>query len=96
MSGFGLVLFCIAVGVTASGLAASLYRLLGFGTATRAGQIWRMIFLVVAGPNLLFGAALRGVRAKTWKPMGFWLATTAIGYWCLVLGLFVLDVALRL
>jgi hypothetical protein len=91
-----LVFFAIAAGFTASGITANLYRTLGFRAQTPAGRVFRSVVLVIAGPSVIFESAVRGFKARTWKPLAFWCTLAGLMYWSLALGLFVLDVGMRL
>jgi len=96
-----LLTFSIASGFTASAIVANIYRICraasshpsseGFGERTIRSAV-----LVFAGPCLLFDNAMRGFRGKTWHPVSFWLATAAVLYWSLALGLLVIEVAVHL
>jgi len=96
MHALWLLIFTIAVGFTASGIIANLYRVCGWNTDSFTGRAVRAAVLVVAGPSVLFATAMRGRLAKTWHPISFWLAVAAIFYWSLVLGLIVLEAAVAL
>jgi len=94
MQSLCLVLFSIAAGFTLSGIVANLYRVCGFKPETRNGAILRVIVLIVAGPTVIFEAAIRGRAKKEWTASFFWLVTAGLAYWSLALGLFVLEIAL--
>nr|TFG53248.1 MAG: hypothetical protein E4H34_03930 [Hyphomicrobiales bacterium] len=89
-------MFAIAAGFTASGIVASLYRLSGLSPDTQSGKIVRTAVLVVAGPSVIFGTALSGLRKKEWKPAWFWIVVAGLNYWSLGIGLLVLDIAISL
>jgi predicted permease len=93
MNGISLILFSVAAGFTASGIAASLYRLSGLNPETQSGKIIRTAVLVVAGPSVIFDSAVTGLLKKEWKPLMFWFVVLGIGYWCLGIGLLVIDIA---
>jgi hypothetical protein len=90
----------MAAGFVASGIAANVYRVIceqaGIKAESQTGKLSRMAVMVVAGPNVLFSTALRHVRAKEWKPVQFWVVTALVSYWSFALGLFVIDVAVRI
>jgi hypothetical protein len=96
MHGIWLALFAIVTGFTASGIVANLYRLSGVTGNTVNGRTVRMIVMVVAGPSVVFEHAMKGLMAKEWSPVIFWLVTGVMMYWSLAIGLFVLDVAMHL
>jgi len=100
VQGWQLFVFALAAGFTASGLAASLYRLacvqLRIRPESQAGKISRWMVMVVAGPNVLLSTAIKNMRARQWKPAQFWVITALVSYWSLALGLFVIDVAVHI
>ena len=96
MHALWLLLFAITAGFTASGIIANVYRLCGFKAENATGRVIQAVVLVVAGPNVLFEKAMRGLLLKEWKPITFWLVTAGILYWSLALGLIVLEVVSRL
>ncbi len=96
MKDIWLILFAIATGFTASGIMANLYRVLGFKAETRNERILRAVVLVIAGPCVLVENAVSGVLAKRWKYMQFWTAAAGAAYWSLAIGLFVLEMALKM
>jgi hypothetical protein len=95
MKDLWLIVFSIGAGFTLSGIVASLYRLSGADTDTGSGKAVRIGVMVLAGPAMLFESAVKGYIAKRWPPVFFWLASAAVAYWSLGLGLFVIDVALH-
>ena len=96
MHAFWLFTFAVTAGFTASGIIANIYRVCGFKAQNTAGRVFQAAVLVVAGPNVLFEKAMRGLRQKEWKPITFWLVSAGVFYWSLALGLLVLEVAIRL
>jgi len=96
MKDLWLIAFSVGAGFTASGIVASLYRLLGFDPQSSHGKYTRIAVMVVAGPCLLFESAMKGFLTKKWPPVFFWLATAGAAYWSLALGLFVIDLAIHI
>ena len=96
MHALWLLLFAITAGFTASGIIANVYRLCGFKAENVTGRVIQAVVLVVAGPNVLFEKAMRGLLLKEWKPITFWLVTAGVLYWSLALGLILLEVVSRL
>ena len=90
-----IVVFAVAFGFTASGIVASLYRLSGVAAETNQGKILRTAILVVAGPTVIFEAAVNALLAKEWSPIVFWFVIAGISYWSLGIGLFILDIVSR-
>jgi hypothetical protein len=96
MHAFWLFTFAVTAGFTASGIMANIYRVCGFKAENTAGRVFQAAVLVVAGPNVLFEKAMRGLLKKEWKPITFWLVSAGLFYWSLALGLLVLEIATRL
>ncbi len=94
MHSLWLLLFSITAGFTASAIAANLYRIC-VGSPRDGHMAVRAAVLVVAGPSVLFESAVKGLKARTWHPVSFWLATAGVLYWSLALGLLVLEVLLH-
>jgi hypothetical protein len=42
---------------------------------------------------VIFENAVRGLLTKEWTSFTFWLATVAVAYWSLALGLLVVELA---
>jgi hypothetical protein len=95
MHSLWIVMFAIASGFTASGIVASLYRISGVAAETSKEKLLRNVVLVVAGPTVIFEAAVNGLLKKEWSPVLFWLVVAGISYWSLGIGLFILDVVSR-
>ena len=96
MHGFFLFMFALTAGFTASGIIANIYRVCGFKAQNTTGRVFQAAVLVVAGPNVLFEKAMRGLLQKEWKPITFWLVSAGVFYWSLALGLLVLEIAVHL
>jgi hypothetical protein len=95
MHALWLILFSIAAGFTASGIIANLYRVSGFRASSTGGRIFHAAVFVFAGPNVLFGSAMRGRLQKKWQPLWFWFTTALVAYWSLALGFLVLELAIQ-
>ena len=101
MHSLWLLFFSVASGFTASAIVANIYRIC-HAARSRAKEeglgerTIRSAVLVFAGPSMLFDNAVKGFRGKTWHPVSFWLATAAVLYWSLALGLVVIEIAVRL
>jgi hypothetical protein len=96
MTNAWLILFAIATGFTASGIMANLYRLLGFKAESKNERMLRAAVMVIAGPCVLIENAVSGVMSKRWRLAYFWIGAAGAAYWSLAIGLFVLDVALKI
>lgn len=89
-----IAIFTITTGLTLSGIAANLYRLL-----VRDAQPRTLLYcaaMVFAGPSVLFENATRSYRGKECSRLGYALAVMLVSYWCFALGLGVLDIGLSL
>jgi len=92
LHGFLIVLFAIAIGFTASGITANLYRLIANKPESLRAKIVYAGVMVLAGPSVLFENAATSFRAKKCSGIAFWLAAAVAGYWSFALGLFVLNI----
>ena len=92
MHGLIIILFAIAIGFTASGITANIYRLIAKKPESLSARIVYAGVMVVAGPNVLFENAANSFKAKKCSGVAFWLAAAIAGYWSFVLGLFVLNI----
>jgi hypothetical protein len=91
-----VMLFSIAAGFTASGIAANLYRMVADKPQSNIGKTVYIAVMVVAGPSVLVGNAAKSFRAKGCSRYAFWLAAAVAGYWSFAIGLFVLSIGLAL
>jgi len=94
LHGVLVILFAIATGFTASGIAANLYRLVASKPETTRGKIVYAGVMVLAGPSVLFENAATSFRAKKCSSLAFWMAAAVACYWSFALGLFVLGLYL--
>jgi hypothetical protein len=92
LHGLIIVLFAIAIGFTASGLTANVYRLLAKKPESLKAKIVYAGVMVLAGPSVLFENAATSFRAKKCSGIAFWLAAAVSGYWSFALGLFMLNI----
>lgn len=91
MSDLWLIFFAIGAGFTASGIIATVYKIVGVDVRTGPGKAVRAGVMVFAGPAMLFEAAMRGFIDRRWPPLFFWLAAAGVAYWSLALGLLVIQ-----
>jgi hypothetical protein len=96
MNGFNLVLFAMTAGFTVSGIAANLYRLIAPKPRGSSFDTTRMMVMIVAGPSVLFEAAMRGLLSKQWGLVAFGLAASTVLYWSFAIGLLTVNIALYL
>jgi len=91
MHGLVIVLFAIAFGFTASGITASVYRLIAKKPESLTARIVYAGVMVVAGPTVLFENAATSFKAKKCSGIAFWLAVAIAGYWSFAVGLFLMN-----
>jgi hypothetical protein len=91
-----VIFFSIAAGFTASGIVASLYRLVADKPQSSIGKTVYITVMVVAGPSVLLANAAKSFRAKGCSAYALWLAAAIAGYWSFAIGLFVLNISLAL
>ena len=89
-----IALFAVASGLSASGIVANLYRILGRRPQTLTGQAGYVAVMIVAGPSVLFDRSIRHWRAKGCSPLALVIAVAISGYWSFAIGL--LMISLRL
>jgi len=96
MHEFMVFLFVIAAGMTASGLIASIYRLIAGEPKTTIGTAIYYVVMVVAGPSILAGNSTRSFRKKQCSTAAYAIALAVSGYWSFAMGTFLLALALSL
>jgi hypothetical protein len=82
--------------VTASAIAANLYRLSGFMPETTYGHFVRVCVLMFAGPSEMFESAVTARMSRDTSAVLFWLTISAVCYWSSVLGMVVYLAVKRL
>jgi hypothetical protein len=92
MNGFVLILFAVAAGFTASGIVASVYRLIAEPPESESARWIRNSVLVIAGPTVFFGVATRAYLKEELSAGLLLMAILALSYWSFAIGLFVLNV----
>jgi len=91
MHGFIVFLFAIAAGITASGLIASLYRLIASEPKTKTGTVLHYAVMVIAGPVILIGNSTKSYRKKQCSRIAYALAIALCGYWSFAMGVLILT-----
>jgi hypothetical protein len=89
-----IVLFAIASGLSASGIVANLYRILGRKPETLTARAGYFAVMTVAGPSVLFDKSIRHWRAKGCSSLALLIAVAVSGYWSFAIGLLVLSLRL--
>ena len=96
MKDLALLLFALAGGLTASGIAANLYRILARKPVSQPEKILYFTVMAVAGPSVLFNNATRSFRAKACSGAAYIFAIIVAGYWSFALGLAILSLTIKL
>ena len=91
MHGFIVFLFALAAGITASGLLASIYRLVAREPKTKFETVLHYAVMVIAGPVILIGNSTRSYRKKECSKIAYGLAVALSGYWSFAMGFFILS-----
>jgi hypothetical protein len=94
LRGILIILFAIAIGFTASGITANVYRLIAGKPESTGAKVVYAAVMIFAGPNVLFENAARSFRKKSCSSIAFWLAAAVAGYWSFALGLFMLSISI--
>ena len=81
------LLFALAGGLTLSGIAANLYRILARKPASRPETMVYYAVMAVAGPSVLFNNATKSFRTRACSTTAYVFAVAVTGYWSFALGL---------
>ncbi len=84
------LLFALAGGLTLSGIAANLYRILARKPASRPETMVYYAVMAVAGPSVLFNNATKSFRTRACSTTAYVFAVAVTGYWSFALGLAIL------
>ena len=90
------ILFALAGGLTLSGIAANIYRILARKPVSTAERMVYLAVMAVAGPSVLFNNATRSFRGKACSTAAYVFAVTIAGYWSLALGLLILSFYIKI
>ena len=91
-----LLLFALAGGLTLSGIAANIYRVLARKPISRPETVLYYAVMAVAGPSVLFNNATRSFRAKACSAAAYVFAIVIAAYWSFALGLVILSLTIKL
>ena len=91
-----ILLFALAGGLTLSGIAANLYRILARKPASRPETILYFAVMTVAGPSVLFHNATKSFRSQACSAAAYLFAAMVAGYWSFALGLVILSFCIPL
>ena len=89
-----VLLFAVTAGLTLSGIVANIYRILARKPEGRSGTALYYGVMVLAGASVLLENATRSYRKKDCSAPAYGFAVAIVGYWCFILGMIVLTVAL--
>ena len=89
-----VMLFALTGGLTLSGIIANTYRLIAGKPQSRGATILYYAVMVFAGASVLLENATRSYRKKDCSVSAYGFAVAIVGYWCFILGLGVLTVAI--
>jgi hypothetical protein len=85
-----LLFFALAGGLTVSGIAANLYRILAPQADSRNQKIVYYVVMAVAGPSVLLNNATKSFRSKDCTVSAYAFALILAAYWSFALGLGIL------
>jgi hypothetical protein len=85
------LLFAVAGGLTMSGIAANLYRILARKPVNRSETAIYFAVMTIAGPSVLFQNATRSFRNQACSKAAYLFAVLLAGYWSFALGLIILS-----
>jgi hypothetical protein len=93
MHKFGVFMFAIAAGMTASGIIASLYRMIAREPRTWVATCLHYAVMIVAGPVVLMGNSIKSFRDKQCSKAACALAIALGSYWSYIAGVLILSAA---
>jgi hypothetical protein len=93
---FIVFLFTIAAGMTASGIIASVYRMIATEPQTWVGTCLHYAVMVIAGPVVLIANSTKSFREKQCSKPAFALAMALGVYWSFTTGLLIVSLAVVL
>jgi hypothetical protein len=91
-----VLMFALAGGLTLSGIIANIYRMLARKPQNQGEKLLYYAVMAFAGASVLLENATRSYRKKDCSAPAYGFAIAIVGYWCFVLGLGVLSVAVYL
>ena len=87
-----MLLFALAAGLTLSGIAANLYRILARKPESGPERVIYLAVMTLAGPSVLFNNATKCFRGKDCSAAAYLFAVTLTGYWSFALGTVILYI----
>jgi hypothetical protein len=91
-----VLMFALAGGLTLSGITANIYRMLARKPASKGETVLYYTVMAFAGASVLLENATRSYRKKDCSAPAYGFAVAIVGYWCFILGIGVLAIAIHL
>jgi hypothetical protein len=91
-----VLMFALTGGLTLSGIIANIYRMFAHKPEGRGAKVLYYAVMAFAGASVLLENATRSYRKKDCSAPAYGFAIAIVGYWCFILGLGVISVAVRL
>ena len=89
-----VLFFAIAAGLTLSGIIANIYLILARKPESKGETALYYAVMVLAGASVLLENATKTYRKKDCTAPAYGFAIALVGYWCFILGIGVLAVAI--
>ena len=81
-----MLLFALAAGLTLSGIAANLYRILARKPENGPERALYLAVMTMAGPSVLFNNATKSFRGRDCSAAAYLFAITLTAYWSFAIG----------
>ncbi|HXS07488.1 MAG TPA: hypothetical protein VN723_11915 [Rhizomicrobium sp.] len=91
-----VLMFALTGGLTLSGIIANIYRMLARKPQTKGETVLYYAVMAFAGASVLLENATRSYRKKESSAPAYGFAVAIVGYWCFILGIGILSVAVFL
>ena len=91
-----VMMFAVTAGLTLSGIIANIYRIFARKPQGNGETILYYGVMVIAGASVLLENATRTYRKKDCSAPAYGFAVALVGYWCFIMGLLILSVALTI
>jgi uncharacterized protein DUF6949 len=91
-----VLMFVLTGGLTVSGIIANMYRMLAHKPESPGQRALYYAVMAFAGASVLLENATRSYRKKDCSAPAYGFAIAIVGYWCFILGIGVLSIAVYL
>jgi len=91
-----VMMFAVTAGLTLSGIIANIYRIFARKPQGNGETILYYGVMVIAGASVLLENATRTYRKKDCSAPAYGFAVALVGYWCFIMGLLILSIALTI